>query len=160
MGVPTMLQDASTIQATNVIYELTRAEGNLNLAAERLHITPGQVVAVIASNPITSNSLYDQSRVSILLSMMDLLNQVKIALTNSLSDIAPYDLSKTYTSLIQSITTLSKLSIETAGTGAAANNGPVQGNAAAELLRFVPPDIRRILEAVNPTEDNADSIAK
>jgi hypothetical protein len=142
-----MLQEID-IKATNVIYELTRAEGNLNLAAERLHITPGQVVAVIASNPVTAASLYDQSRIAILLSMMDLLNQVKIALISSLSDIAPYDLSKTYTALIQSITTLSKLSIETSANGANANNGPVQNgaNAAAELLRFIPPHVRRILE--------------
>lgn len=127
-----------------IIYQLTMAGGNLHLAAERLKMTPETVVAVVASDPYASKILVEQSRVATTLHLLDLINQMKLILIDSLKDMDAKDLSKSFGSLLNILLSLT---------------APVQQQNADDLtkeklFRALPTHIRRALVDVGVADED------
>lgn len=122
-----------------VLYQLIRAGGNTRLAAERLGIESETLIAQIASSDAYQELLFKQMRISSVVGIFELLNQVKLVLAASLPDLTAYEVTKTFN-------TLADLLIRLTESNAQANpQNPVD-----TALRSLPPQVRKaLMEIVN-----------
>lgn len=85
------------------IISFAAARGNVLLAAERLHIPPTRLRQLIAEDPdLLSKHLKTQAIISTYEVMAQAHDSMKVALTT----MEPYEVSKTYTSLLNNVTEL------------------------------------------------------
>jgi hypothetical protein len=79
------------------------ANGNLYLASERLSVPPEYIIATIAQDTSSASMLRQQLRTMATIGMMTTLSKVHHELEAHLSEMDPYDISRTYTSLLDKI---------------------------------------------------------
>src|SRR3972149_10505675 len=132
--------DLMTIATEYTSYDcidaIVKAQGNLNLAAERLHISPSTLTLIISQDPQGYESLQRQLRILTLLSSSMMLHVAQIALQTSIADLTPFEASKTYLSLLDSIQTFTDPHTQT-------QNSNV--NITEVVMRMLPPSARQAL---------------
>lgn len=79
------------------------ANGNLYLASERLKVPPEYIIATIAQDLSSAATLRQQLRTMATVGMMTTLSKVHHELESRLTEMDPYDISRTYTSLLDKI---------------------------------------------------------
>jgi hypothetical protein len=82
---------------------IVEAEGNLHLAAERLHVSRGTLSATIARDPSAQRSLQEQLRAMTLMYAFDSLTAAKALLDEQMSELEPADFVKFYGELTKLI---------------------------------------------------------
>jgi hypothetical protein len=125
------------LDASDALMQIIRANGNINLAAERLRTTPGELTAVIAQDKVASTLLNEQVRVSTLLSIFHLVNLTKVTLEAVLPDLEPNDVSKTFASLVDAISRITEKQQQV-------NNVNVN----EFIMRSLPPKVRKALVSI------------
>lgn len=136
------------LDAQTAITELVAAGGNPALAAanasrDGVTISAGQLLAIIARDPSSPALLYNQLKMLMVLQAFDAFSKTHMAYLQQLTSLAPRDLARTYTQLIDSFTQLT-------GNAPQPVNNPIDA-----ILSVLPPEIS---EAVNvliapPSED-------
>lgn len=83
---------------------LVTANGNTNLAAERLHIEPSQLILLLSSSDLSRLNL--QIKASLAIRTFTLVNKLQDALEASIQDMEPKDMARAFTSLLNAIPAL------------------------------------------------------
>jgi hypothetical protein len=147
------LDQQTLIDADTAVEALIRAEGNVNLAAEHLHVPREVITASIAINPGAQESLNMQLRTLTTLYAFDTLRSVKALMDQTVVDLDPADRARLYRELTQVVRELT---------------APTQTNSAnpatlAEIaLRMLPPEARKAVIALAQSSDSspATSVAE
>lgn len=95
--------DSEELTSREAIAALIIADAHLELAADRLHITPEQLVSLIASDLSAPQLLASQMRVWATIKMTATLAKVQRTLDSKIDMLDAYDLSKTYTTLLDKV---------------------------------------------------------
>jgi len=85
---------------SEVIEKLILADGDLDLVAERLKIDKNSILSCICTDPFSSHVLSSQMRLATTLKIFELMNQVIVALQAGLPGLEPYEMVKTFNSLV------------------------------------------------------------
>lgn len=125
------------LSADICIDELIKAEGNYNLAAEKLGLQTAEFVASIAADQYSLDKLNRALSTLTLLQNFKLSRQTALIIGESLATMENKDLNKLFAQLTQTVVTLASL-----------NQQASQINAFEQLMRELPPDARRALMVV------------
>lgn len=101
-----MQPNDSELSSRDAIAELVLANGDLNLAAERLYGTATaapRLVALIAGDMSAPAMLAAQMRTLATINMFATLNKVQAELDGRIGNMEPYELSKTYTTILDKV---------------------------------------------------------
>jgi hypothetical protein len=79
------------------------ANGKIELAAERLQVPPEYILATISANPAAHQILSVQLRTMTTLGIISTLNKVHLELESKITLMDPFDLAKTYTTLVDKL---------------------------------------------------------
>lgn len=122
---------------TDSLATLVSTQGNIDLAAHRLGISPSDLLAQISNDPAAKDLLPLYIRTAASLYLFESLSQMRLALQTSIPDLQPYEVVKAFTALVQLLNTLTQSS-DTASTL------PIQDL----VYRLMPPEARDALMAL------------
>lgn len=139
--------DISREEVEEAIIAFAAARGNINLAAERLHIPPTRLRQLIAEDPdLLTRHLKTQAIISTYEVMAQAHDSMKVALTT----MEPYEVSKTYTSLLNNVTELVRRP--------PADTSPNQNTITQNFLNVLPVEARaEVQEAMRVLQLNPEA---
>lgn len=105
-STPSPYDQQTLLPADMCVDALVAAEGNSNLAAERLHITPQVLVASIAQDPSAQASLNSQLRTLTTLMTFDTMRLAQAVVGEMMSNMEPGEFAKFFTDLTRQVTAL------------------------------------------------------
>lgn len=128
--------------------ELVAAGGNPNLAAERAGYgrNVDAYITDLVKDPSAYTTLQPLLRTLMMVKLMDLVNQASLSLVSSLSDLEPFEVSKTLTTLMQQLSELTNTKSTT----------PANINIQEAVFSMVPPHIKHALVQLLPNNGEAD----
>ena len=113
---------------------LVTANGNTNLAAERLHIAPSQLILLLSSSDLSRLNM--QIKASLAIRTFTLVNKLQDALEASIQDMEPKDMARAFTSLLNAIPALLP-----------SNQPAAKPITPEDILNALPQSIREAVEA-------------
>lgn len=132
--------NTALIPAQDAVDALIAADGNLHLAAERLHVPHSTLVASIAADPSAQASLNAQLRALTTLHTFDTLRLAKVIVEQQMAEMDPADFARFYTQLVQQVSSLTDPHETTQNV-----------NITEVVLKMLPPDAREaLLKLVSP----------
>lgn len=135
-----------TLTSTIAVDALIGANGDADLAAERLHVPKQVLIAAIAADPLAHDSLAKQLRTLALLGTYEMLDLSRVAYTASIPELEPKQLARTVIALAALVAQLTDTHTQTSNV-----------NITEVVLRMLPPDAREALKLLaqnpNPTID-------
>lgn len=124
---------------------LVAAEGNMNLAAERLGVKQHTLVASIAADPTAQSNLNAQLRALTTLHTFDSLRLAKVLIGDMMAEMEPDTFAKFYVQLVQQVGTLTDDKTSTQNI-----------NITEVVMKMLPPNARdalmRLVSAADPAQ--------
>lgn len=99
----TFNNNPALLSSETAINALVVAQGNVELAAENLHVKPADFVAIITQDPNAYQQLQLQLRTLTLLRAFESLNLTSLLYSDALLKLEPKDLAKAYASLLETM---------------------------------------------------------
>lgn len=111
---------------------LVLADGNINLTAERLHITPSTLISLLSETDLARLNM--QIKAVVAIRSFSLLNRLQIALETALHDLEPKELAKAYTALLNTLPNLLP-----------SNQQQVRQPSIKDILSTLPPEVQEAM---------------
>jgi hypothetical protein len=103
------LTPSLTVTAQEAISALIRANGSMDLAAERLHLPKEELVALLCEDPQDKFTLTQRLNTLLQLQAFSILVEVGVVFKAILPELEPADVAKAHAQLLQSYTQLTSL---------------------------------------------------
>jgi hypothetical protein len=123
---------ASAINEQDAALELVLADGNINLTAERLKITPPQLISLLSETDLARLNM--QIKAVVAIRSFSLLNKLQIALETALADLEPKEMAKAYTALLSTLPNLLP-----------SNQQQVRPPTIKDILSALPPEVQEAM---------------
>lgn len=122
---------------------IVKADGNLDLAAIRLHTKKANILAAIVTDPANHDTLARYFRAHQVLRMFTMIEEVSATLMPQLDALKPADLARTLTGLLDTFAKFTEHSAQP----------QAQGNPIENTLKLFPPHVQQAIRALAANND-------
>lgn len=133
----------NTLSGDEALNQLVESNGNIALAAERLHIKPAELIKAIATS-MPASEVMNMFRTLLAVNLYQSVLLTGAVYETQLASLDPYDVAKTYTTLLNLLASITQNQV-----------APVNINLQETVLKLLPPEIRNtVVELVNSNDGN------